>query len=602
MNQDRRRAAATATVGLGGVAGAGALRHRALMDAYDERTDKPIQRPRLGAERRLLKVRRGRGKYLAGAGLALVTGPAAIKGTSDFMSKRQSFVAEGVTGVGESLRERRRNLKEKPPAKLVAANYGTGAAVGSLAGGAAHLGLRKVKLPGGAKAGLASSAGVLAGAASLPAQRRYIERKSRGRYTATSSGITRRQPVKKAIKVIVHGPRPVPKAPRGWSSLGAGVGLHQPTYGAYRSEVEEAYRRANFKNSAGRRRKLGDDELRAAVESTRKEPRFPHRPRVSKADADPGASLSRNKRRALVTATGGAPVIGDFAQAAQAARLAPKPYRRRTAVQQYAGNQVGAIGGGIAGTAGALALANRSQGFNRRAQRASDTIDRTKNKVRSAAHLPPAGEKGLATRALESSRTPQTARRVARASAASRAGRAIARNPKVAAVGFAAGSALGGQATGQLTYTRLMNRDDRYRRANRNATHGTRVTKADPKPMSRRETKQLARRKEHGAVMSAIGGATGIGALTALGASKLHPKLRRLKGAQTPLLTVGAGIGGINAFNFANVQHKEAKQQLAKAFGVPRAPRVPSMRRGFLRQTRTATGIKVSSVRGGLQR
>jgi hypothetical protein len=29
---------------------------------------------------------------------------------------------------------------------------------------------------------------------------------------------------------------------------------------------------------------------------------------------------------------------------------------------------------------------------------------------------------------------------------------------------------------------------------------------------------------------------------------------------------------------------------------------MPGMRKGFLRQTRTATGIKVSSVRGGLIR
>jgi hypothetical protein len=75
--------------------------------------------------------------------------------------------------------------------------------------------------------------------------------------------------VGKAIKVTVNGPRPRLKGMPGMRMGGLASGYHVDTHGAYGFEVDEAYRRAGFRNSAGKLRTLGDKELRNAVESTR---------------------------------------------------------------------------------------------------------------------------------------------------------------------------------------------------------------------------------------------------------------------------------------------------------------------------------------------
>lgn len=573
MNDERRRAAATATVGLSGVATAGALRHRALSDAY-----RGGKRPRLFAERRFIHTRRGRGKYALGATLAAVTAPAAIKGTNDLFTKRQSFVMEGIDGVGDSLTERRRNLGQHPPARLVAGNYATGVGVGSLAGGAVHLGLRRKKLPGGAKSALASTAGVLAGALSLPAQRHHIERATHGRYTATSSGIQRRKVEKKDGELMA-------RAGAAWTAKLSGL--------ADAIEAPKPQKRAGKYVATGRKkvggtiRELGRDatHLGRSVE-----PILRHV--AKRAKTDPGARLSRNRRRAMVTASGGAPVVGDFAQAAQAARLSPPSMRGRTAVEQYAGNQAGALAGGGAGAAGALALAHHSPTFNRHAQRASDAVDHTKAKARHMAHLP--------------AKTSRRAGRLATSLARTAPGRAVAHNPKVAAIGALAGSMAGGTLSSQLTYSRIMTRDDAYRRANPAASHGSRVAKADTSTgMSRKEELAAIRRKQRSAVINAATSTAGIGSLGMLGVAAL-PHVRNRAGlvrAATTVGTASAGVGSLNGLESARLQRRDLKARekvlTSKALGMPR---VPGMRRGFLRQTRTATGLKVSSVRGGLIR
>ena len=539
----KRQDRATAVVGLTGVAGAGALRHHALADAYGERTRKPIKRPRLGAERRLLKVRAGRGKYLVGAGLGLLSAPAAATGINRMVSKadehQRSFVGEGVRGARRAVTSRVRNAAERPPARLTAPNYAAGLGVAAGAGALTHHGLRH--LPGGMRSATAGVAAAVAGASTLPLQSKLTQRASHGRYEVTPTGVRRRRtkPVRPSSK-------------------------------------------------AG----------------------------VQKRDA--GANLSRGQRRAAITAAGPPiPVVGDIMQAAAAGRLAHPSNRRRAAVSQYASNQVGSAAGTTVGAVGAAALADRSKTFRRRATAANEHLDHLKRRV----NIDPA-KPSLGSRALAHQRTPRQVRVAALKVGASRAGRLVARNAPAAAIGGLALGAVGSQIGSQTAITRQLNRDDALRRhRNTQARHGSgkRVSKADAtKPLTRKETTQLSRRKEHSAVMSVMSGTTGLGALGAtLGERALRtrrPKLaRRLGKIPVPALTIGGGIGGINAYTGAAIQHKEAKQQAAavrKGFpGMPRAPRLvgtgrraPSVRAGFVRQTRTATGIKVSSVRGGLSR
>lgn len=640
MNERRRRDAATATVGLAGVATAGGLRHAALVDAYRENTPKPLKRPRMAAELRMLKHPAGRGKYLAGAGLGALAIPPAAVGTTRLLDRRRSvakrddrrrsFIAEGISGVRESVRQRNETMLERPPAKFVAGNYLAGAALGSAAGGVVHGTLSRTRFPGVARSGLAATAGVLAGAASLPAQRKLTERASHGRYTVTATGVRRQKarPVRPSSRAslsrVGHTGQVEKMSPRqAATEIGARVGAkwtmgwgraadlieHYPA--KHRPPAKHPVKIKASKLVATGRNKLGETARAISYDAAslndkdkliREVATGQGRLGVAKAASDPGAGMSRAQRRALVTAAGvPVPFLGDAMQAAQAARLSPKKYRHRTAAQNYAGGTLAGLAGNAAGAAGAVALANSRPGFRARAEAASDRVDRVKAASRRRVGLRPSSGASATERFLSSPKTPKLVKTGARAAAGTKFARHLASNPKVAAIGALAGGSIAGQAGQQITYSRIMTRDDRYRNANHQARHGTRVAKAGDKPhkLSQRENKQLAERKRHGATMSAVTSTMGIGALTALGVSRLHPKLRRVSAIQTPLLTTSAGIGGINGYNFANVQRKEAQQQLAKAM---RLPRVPAMRRGFLRQTRTSTGLKVSSVRGGLIR
>lgn len=662
-SRDRRHDAATATIGLAGVGSAGVLRHQALVDAYGEKTSKPIKRPKLAAELRMLKHPRGRGRWLAGAALGAVSIPPAAVGTSRLINKREdrkhTFVEEGLLGARESLRARNQTLREKPPVKLAVGNYLAGAAVGSAAGGATHHLLSRTRFPGGARSGLASAAGVVAGAATLPLQSKLTQRASRGQFEVTPTGVRRsktaRVPASSKAEVQkmvprVHGPsvragyvQPIRRSKAGHlaNEIGTRVG-GKWAHGL--SQVADAIeaplrptvlpkspvkRKAKALVATGRN-KIGETVRTIAYDAAgindkdkliREVASGQGKLGVAKTD-DPGGNLTRGERRLRVTAAGGPPVIGDFTSAAMAARLSPEKYRRRTAVQQFSGSQVSGLTGNVAGAAGALALASRHKGFDRKATAASRTVDDAKDAVRSKVGLGPAtrGPGKFTQRLAASDKVPRLVKTGAKA---------VARRPGVAAIGALAGGSIAGPIGQQATYGRIMSRDDRYRNANSSARHGSRVVKkADAqKPLSKPERQKLSRRKEHSAVMSVIGGTTGLAALGAtLGSSaaksprgkqllgKPRAKLlsRRLGKVPVPALTIGGGIGGANAYTNALIQHREAQQsRVGKAFGLPKMPtpliapvgvrRAKTMRRGGLRQTRTSTGvIRTSTVRGGL--
>lgn len=519
--QRQRQGRATATVGLTGVAGAGALRHVALDRAYGQE-----KRPALVAERRFLRRARtgGRARYVAGAVLGAVSAPAAVTGVYQSLNKADDrqhpgFVRTGLQGARRAATQRAGNTHPEPGSRrLVAGNYVASAAAGSATGGIVHR-LLANRVPGAARAGLAGVAAVSLGAATLPLQAKATQRASHGAYTVTPSGVKRA--------------RQKPVRPSSQATLSTRVG------------------------------KL--------------------------------STLSPSQKRARVAASGGAPFIGDFAQAATAARLAPHEQRRGAAALTYGGNQSGAITGQVVGAYGAAALARRSPSFDAKAKHASGQLDRAANFARSKVNLKPTGEKGpgRVARAMASSRTPRAVKAAARP---------LLHNPKVAALGALALGGPAGQLGAQAGYGAQLRREAHYKPQNPSARHGSRVAKLQtPAPLTQRDKKTLAHRKEHSAALSMIGGATGLGAIGALGLSRVHPKLRRLKSLQTPLLTAGAGVGGVNAFVGAKVQRKEAQQTLAKALVPTGVRRAPAMRRGFVRQTRLASGMtRVSSVRGGL--
>lgn len=718
---DRRQSVATATVGGVGVGGAAALRHEALVRSHDERTDRPIPRKRLGAERRMIHKPKGRKIWLAGAGLGAVSLPAFATGvhgtlhptgravTAKRDKERHSFLSEGLSGAKAAVIDRTDSVREKPPKKLVAGNYAAGVGVGSAAGGLTHLALRKAPINLHAKSAIAALTAGAAGTAALPLQSKLTNRVSHGAYKVTPTGVRRakRAPKRASSKAtVVDGRSMDPRAfraqtvgkvyvpkkpPRGKSGMGGTRGLgafYAPPRSAEEQERTAALiarsRAARKEAKNQRRRDLGaqpgmedlekmsprtayrtagahvgahwtvqglraadkiDVPNRAAIPKTRRgklvytgrtkasalvrqaaldvgsindkdamaRSAIHGHPLIGKRD-DPGASMSRGERRARIAASGPPiPIVGDIIQARQAAKLSPEKYSRRTGAQTVGAGQAGGLAGNAAGAGIALGAARLSPGFDRRAKNANDKVDSFTNAIKDRAYSAAGKERvdkpGLTTRALQHQRTPAAARKVAARVATSPVGRAVAANPKVAAIGALVGGAVAGPAAQQAMLSHTMSRDDRYRRslAKREATA------AKPIPLSERESHTLRRRKELGAAASMLTGTTGIAALgTTLGPHALKhgrikdaawakPARKKLKKATLPLVAIGGGVGGLNSFNYAHIQRSEA-HQIRKA--LPRIPgirRAPGMRRATLRQTRYPSGvIRTSTVRGGL--
>lgn len=608
---DRRRDAATATVGLGGVAGAGALRHVGLERAYEGKARPKVP---LLHELKLVRTRRGRIPYAAGAALGLVSVPTAAVGTSRLLSRRvdkaddrkRSFLSEGVAGAREAVTSRNDAIKERPPGKLVAGNYLAGAAVGSAAGALVHRAPALRRLPGAMRSGLAAASGVTAGSATLPIQSKITQRATHGEYEVTPTGVRRKRKKRAApSRTIVDG-RPGKSNMHPMALRQAMVPSSDPF--EKRGERTAARWTVGLTQTA--------DKMERRVKRGRLVPVAAIGVRSLARDASPlarvripvhkagyyGEDMSRREKRARVAAVGGAPFVGDFAQAAQAGRMAPPGQRGSAAALQYSGGQVGGAVGQVAGAAGALGLASRSHHVQRGAEKVTDAVDRAESTARRVVRAPAKGARkpGMLAREAANPKAPRAVRAALRP---------VVRNPKAAIAGALIGGAIGSQAGGQAGYGIALNREDAYkRRVNKNMAgkmggiQGGRFAKAaDTHPLSNREQRVLRQRKNRSAVMSAVGGATGIASLAALGASR-HPKLRRLKDIQTPLLTTGAGVGGINAFTNAAIQRKEAQASAVRKALVPTGiRRAPAMRAGFIRQTRYRDGrIKVSSVRGGL--
>lgn len=616
---DRRRALATTTVGLGGVAGGGVISHGATEAAQRRRVARGLPRKKFLPGRALLDHGNTRGRLVYGGGALLLAAGGAGAGTGlvglrKRDDKRQrTFVAEGISGTQDALRAKREDWHSGPRdthvrAAQAAAGIG-GALVGSQAG---HKGLDLarhygVKVGGRKRAAISAVGGTLGGVAALPLANRSV--RDRG-YKITPTGVVRSsEPIKrpstmatvlegrpsrdsgrfgKALAVRVTGHKPYGPRPDSWTRsshvLGAGLGHSLSRGDPYASakEIKEAYTARGFTNSAGRKRRLTSSDLTHATNRQRNVTpptalELKYRSlgrRVSKADipAYGGRDLSTRKKAALTFASNSVPVVGDFAVGATAAHLAPPKQKAKAALTQSGGSLAGTVGGAYLGTKASTHLARRSAGYER-----------------AATHLNVKGNAAMNMARRAVGRTPRPA------------GKAAA-----AIVGGALGaSALGNVGTG-IGFKTNLNRERHWRKEQ--------LAKLAPVQLDSRERKTLAGRKRRSATLSQVSGATGIGALSALALSrtpKVPVKLAaRLRAAQTPLLTTGAGTGGINAFLGAGVQRKEASalspEKVHKAFGpgAPRPrtalrpptmpkPRTPSVRTSYVagRRSRSVVGL-----------
>ena len=615
MNNKDRRATATATFGLTGVGGAAALRHTALERAY-----KKGKRPPVLQELKMLKRgTKGRVMYAAGMGLGAVSAPAAVTGLNAKITgfgkketKRKSFFQEGAAGMRSSVMESTNSVKKPPPARLALANYLGGGVVTAGAGALTNARLKKVKIPGAAKASIAAMAGVTAGASTLPMQSKVMTRISGNKYETTAHGVRRKKtravPASRMASHIDARPGNDSRAARAAIVPSSVAKMGEGLAAKFNTVMHGAADRMSATPRKGKLVSAGQSGVSATIRSMANNPSRMVNPshglmsQVGKA-AYYGSDMNRAQKRSRVAAVTGLPVVSDIAQAGMAARMAPPPLRKQTAAQVYGGGQVGGTAGTMAGAYGAAALARRSKRFEAGTVKVNDALDSGKARIRSAVGLKPAKAKASMTERIAAhAKTPKLVKQAVKP---------LIGHGKVAAVGGLIAGSVGGVAGSQTGYGFALRAEDRYKakvaRSSQSARHGTRVVKSDtPTVMTPREQVKLRRAKHRNAVGSQLGGAIG---LTALGAT-LGSKAKFLGTTATghlakvpvPLLTAGAGLSGANSFGYAAIQNKEASHKIKKGLipGVRRAPRIA---RGSLRQTRTAStgAIRTSYTRGGIR-
>ena len=347
--------------------------------------------------------------------------------------------------------------------------------------------------------------------------------------------------------------------------------------------------------------------------------RHPRHPLVSKRE-DPGAWMSRGERRARIAASGPPiPIVGDVIQARQAARLSPEKYSRRTGAQIVGAGQAGGLAGNALGAGAALGLARQVAEVRHQGPRGQRLGRRQEARARPRSTRWPTASRSetspMVQRAIAHRRTPQLVRTGSRRTVDSPLGRAVARNPKVAAIGALAGGAIGGPAATQAMLSHTMSRDDRYRKtmAKRAADKAGQADPADPA----REPDPAPAQGASARPPRCSTGTTGIAALgTTLGRAALKEASSatdRLDQAGPQAAEGSAGpAAGHRRWRRRRAEQLQLRQHPAPggapgpqgAAGPPRIPgirRAPAMRKGFLRQTRYPSGmVRTSTVRGGL--
>lgn len=563
----RRHDVATGAVGYSLVGTGGVARELGIRRAHAalgrDRNTEPFRPPGLAVARAIKKPHSAKATalYLGGTTLAAAGAPAAAVGTYNLTRRRvrkadhrrTPFLQEGVAGTREAINERATNFKNAP-AKSRGVPYAVGT-VGGLAGSAAtHRALdlvgraRKAPVHGLARAALTAAGGIAGATAGVPVGSRMVARRSPG-YELTPVGVRRKRTMARRPSTqanVVEGRANQPNSSTGYALRSQLV----PTSSVHKAFAENYY----------------------------------------------GRNMSQRRKRATVLAAGGTPFVGDYAAAAQAARIAPPEQRHSAAALQFGGAKLGGLAGGVAGAYGTAALARHSPAFRQKAEDAQAKIKTTRqsiiDRVPGSQHLPAGPGVGAKLR-----RTAMTRVHPRISSAVLRAAKPLAGVGAAAALGGYAGKTAGGFAGGYAGYGQALNRE-----RTRNAKLSRRPVKKLAGPvMTPREQHQLARKKRIAAVAGTTTGLTGLAAGALEGAKRVKrwaPHHGRLGSIQTGLLATGAGVGGANSLNFAGVLRREARQddRLHKSMPAglhvpaPLGVRKPVSRRSFYAVRRYSNG------------
>lgn len=596
-----KRDLATAGVGLGGVAGAAALRESGISGAH--RAQRRTKRMLIPG-RSLLATGAGggnRAKYLAGSTIGLASAvPLGVGAYNAAHPKRRvavgdvgkrGFIGEGVIGSKEALSDKVDAWHERgvsPQARVLAAGAATG--TGMLGSLGAHKVLdavaRRRGVGGKTRAAITATTGVLTGVSSLPVSQRVVSRGTGRNYVVTPTGVRRpKTPPRRPSRHADVSTRPQHRE-FGKNVRGAKAGTYQfalfpkppkvkavrppaalPSAGArepgkqlqlWRNPRSEAQRAADDARStaADERRRVQrarDKMTMSPREFRRKYPPgmggaigsgYGARPwsrpggHIGKADEYLGSDMSRKQKRLAVYAAGSAgPLIGDAAAIGTAARLAPPHQRKRAALSQG----LGANGGQLVGaTTGALAL--------RGAARINPKVEA---RAKTATHYmhPKSWYLAASGRRAEIGK-PKPPGRVARAApkTAARLGRAATKLGPAGVAGGVLGGVVGGHVGGYAGYGHALNREDRWRHSQGMAPLAkaefvlTAVNKAVPATgLTQREHHELVARKKRNAgvaMLSATLGAAGFGA----GVATLTPLRHRVPKHLIPRIE-RAGLG-----------------------------------------------------------
>lgn len=510
---DRRQNAATAATGYGLVGAGGAIRGRAIDDAHHELGLKggdrllPSSLAVYGAKRwktpNAAKVVR---RFAAGTGLATLGAPAAGLGTYELLKHRRKVaksgtVTQGVQGVGEAWKQKGQSLRSGAPVRARLVPIVMGAGGGALAALATHRGLdvagKAIKHEIGG-----GRRSALTAMATIPGTLATIPASRRVTrrygYTVTPTGTHK---LAKSLKVLPwDGPRYAVHNTRGR------VRIHE-YHGNNRFTVDD---RGNLAIVHRSTLTFLKDKVAKAAQDYR------------------GRHVSYGQQRAATMAIGATPLAGPLLAARQAGKYAPPGQEGRAQARQLAAPAVGlsaAVGAGRM----TFKHAQHSPGFADKARRAYQGLEGQHAKLS------------------------PTARKVIRLKPYAKLGE---KAPAIAAGLLAAkvtGTAVGLPAS-QVAISRDIAAQRRHNRHRQFDTAS--INKADNMPMTTHQRSGLVRRKRIGAALNVAGGTTGLAGLALIGAK--HPSMlaRREK-----IVAGAAGVGGINAFNSASINRREASAE-----------------------------------------
>jgi hypothetical protein len=547
----------------------------------------------LRAHRRFLAVR---GAQAAGGAAVLAGGALALHrrrqhNTVGKAERQHSFVREGITGTGEAVAARARNLKDVPPGqKIGPLAVATGA--GGLGSLAAHRVMdRHAYFRGahhGGRAGIAALAGTAAAAASYPLARHTVRSRD---YEVTPSGVRRRKskPVRPSSKGKVFDQKQMSRRQFRDSTVGK---VHNP-HSLKPTTTRGTPRKVHWQHPAREGAVCGLDgafglgvgpfaEHYGEV-TCRGCAQMIHL--VGKADNDYlGRRTPFGEQRGKTMAAGAIPLVpfaGPIAAARQSGKYAPPGEKRKAQGRQLA-SSAATTATGVAGAYGAAKIPKVGDAATRAhaaAQRATHRVtDPVKGKLPKALKKPGGG------------RIAQTkARAVARGTKAVDSSRALTRlakplraRPAAAAAGYLLGSKLSGQVYGNAAISRNQAAQRRY-----NLKHpvaGT-AAKADKKALTPREQAAYLERKRRATTTSIATGGLGVAGAT-MGAAllpgvrgRLKPKtVSRLERAAVGTGLTAGGISGVHSIRQARLDRQNIRRQQA-ALGVKAARYTPSSAR-----------------------